>query len=492
MRRVPRLRFRLLAPAVVCAVAIGFSGGGWTTAAASPGERDQRAERSEPPKLDELLNRFPVGTKHVLEDSEPASLPAADSPSQRASGSGSTWIAVLRAAGAVVLLAAVGTGAVALAVGRRRTPTHATSRLDLAWLHRIVAVKSQAYDTLQLAAVFTGRSPPVSEVSQDRNGRQVDLQPAEAEQGTQYAGPQLVHSEPVREQEYTRPGDRVAAILTKTPVEAAGNGGVAQGSDELEAPVASDEVDYIERNRAAWERWAPDYAAAGRKAWQEKDLRWGIWGIPESELGIFASRWPGGDVVELGCGTAVVSAWLARRGVRPVAIDIAPTQLRTADTLQREFRLSFPLVCANAEHVPFDDASFDVAISEYGASLWCDPRRWLPEAHRLLRPGGRLVFFTNGALLMACTPSDGGPAGDSLVSDYFSTDRVEFPGEDTVEFHPTHGRWVQLLVANGFALENLIEVRPPPGAEAARFEFASLEWARRWASEEIWVARKVA
>jgi hypothetical protein len=66
---------------------------------------------------------------------------------------------------------------------------------------------------------------------------------------------------------------------------------------------------------------------------------------------------------------------------------------------------------------------------------------------------------------------------------------VEFPGDDAVEFHLTHGQWIRLLRATGFLVENLIEVRPPRGAKS-KFEFASVEWARRWPTEEIWIARK--
>jgi SAM-dependent methyltransferase len=174
-----------------------------------------------------------------------------------------------------------------------------------------------------------------------------------------------------------------------------------------------------------------------------------------------------------------------------VGVDIAPAQLATAGRLQRQFGISFPLICANAEQVAFDEASFDVAISEYGASLWCNPRRWLPEAQRLLRPDGRLIFFTNAALLMACTPRGGGQADVRLEREYFSGYRVEFGDSDGVEFHPTHGHWVRLLRASGFILEDLIEVRPPPDAQP-RFDFVSTEWARRWPSEEVWVARRVA
>ena len=88
-----------------------------------------------------------------------------------------------------------------------------------------------------------------------------------------------------------------------------------------------------------------------------------------------------------GCGTGYVSSWLARAGARPVGIDISRRQLGTARAMQAQFGIDFPLVLANAEQVPFQDHSFGLAISEYGASLWCDPHRWIPEAARLLWPG---------------------------------------------------------------------------------------------------------
>ena len=194
-------------------------------------------------------------------------------------------------------------------------------------------------------------------------------------------------------------------------------------------------------------------------------------------------------MIELGCGTASVSGWLARMGYHPVGVDIARAQLDTAAALVSEFGLRFPLVHSNAESLLYDTDSFDCAISEYGACLWCAPERWLPEAHRVLRPGGKLVFITNSALLIAATPPDGGPAGDRLVRDYFASSSIEFPGDNTVEFHPTHGEWVDHLRAAGFVLERLIETRPPPRT-TPHFGFATAQWAGRWPSEEIWIARK--
>jgi len=88
----------------------------------------------------------------------------------------------------------------------------------------------------------------------------------------------------------------------------------------------------------------------------------------------------GKDVIELGCGTAYVSSSLARRGACVVGIDNSEQQLATAGRLQREHSLDFSLIHGNAENVPYPDASFDFAISEYGACLWADPYRWVPEA----------------------------------------------------------------------------------------------------------------
>jgi SAM-dependent methyltransferase len=134
------------------------------------------------------------------------------------------------------------------------------------------------------------------------------------------------------------------------------------------------------------------------------------------------------DVIELGCGTAYVSSWLARRGARPVGIDNSPAQLETARRLQAEFGVEFPLHQGNAEQTPFPDESFDLAISEYGASIWCDPYLWIPEAARILRPGGQLVFLVNGAILMLCAPdAEDEPATDRLLRDYFGMHRFEWP-----------------------------------------------------------------
>lgn len=248
--------------------------------------------------------------------------------------------------------------------------------------------------------------------------------------------------------------------------------------------------DDVRRNQEVWTAQAPDYAVAGRRAWAATEITWGIWAIPEADVGLLPDVVDGLDVVELGCGTAYVSAWLARRGARPVGVDPTAAQLATAAALQEEHGLRFPLVRAAGERVPLRDASFDVAVSEYGAAIWADPYRWIPEAARLLRPGGRLVFLGNGALLMLCVPDeDGVPADTTLKRPYFGMHRFEWPDDQSVEFHLPHGEWIRLLRANGFEVDDLVELRPPEGSTTS-YPYASIEWARRWPTEEVWKATK--
>ena len=248
--------------------------------------------------------------------------------------------------------------------------------------------------------------------------------------------------------------------------------------------------DHVLRNRASWDAMAQEYEDDGRRCWAQQEPTWGIWGVPEAQVELLPPDLAGVDAIELGCGTGYVSAWLARRGARPVGIDNSAAQLATARRLQAEFGLEFPLLHGNAEAVPFPDGSFDLVVSEYGASLWCDPFRWIPEAARLLRPGGRLVFLTNGVLLALCVPdAEGEPAGDRLLRTYFGMHRFEWPDDDSVEFHLPHGRMIAVLRDSGFEVEGLTEIQPPADSQT-RYPFVSLEWARRWPCEEVWKARK--
>lgn len=245
------------------------------------------------------------------------------------------------------------------------------------------------------------------------------------------------------------------------------------------------------RNRDLWTQTNAEYThEQGRRAWAQEEISWGIWSLPEREVGALAGiELEGADVIELGCGTGYVSAWLARRGARPVGVDVTPAQLETARQLQLEHGLDFPLLEADAQAVPLPDASFDLVVSEYGASIWCDPYHWIPEAARLLRPGGRLVFLCNSTLVILCS-DDEEPALERLVQTQFGMHRFEWP-QGGVEYHISHGSWIALLREHRFEVEALHELQAPANASThEHYGYVTADWGRRWPAEELWRARK--
>src|SRR5882672_10760385 len=125
--------------------------------------------------------------------------------------------------------------------------------------------------------------------------------------------------------------------------------------------------EHVRLNRAHWDRLSVEYAGRGRRNRASDDPTWGIWSVPERDLRVVPDV-AGKDVIELGCGTAYWSAWMARRGARCVGIDNSERQLATARRLAAEHGVDLTLLHGNAERVPYPDESFDIAFSEYGAA----------------------------------------------------------------------------------------------------------------------------
>ncbi len=254
-------------------------------------------------------------------------------------------------------------------------------------------------------------------------------------------------------------------------------------------------ADHVTENRRHWDEMAAQWVASGEGNWALSEPEWGIWGISNRDLALLPEDLEGRRAIELGCGTGYVAAWMRRRGAAVYAIDNSEQQLATARRLAAEHGLDdIEWVHGNAELVDQPDASFDVAISEYGAAIWCDPYVWIPEAHRLLRAGGRLVFLGNHPFGMVCSPIDGAaPAGLTLERDYFGLGRLDWttavddPGG--IEFNMEISSWLRLFRTTGFDVVDYVEIQAPATAAGTRFS-VDADWARRFPAEQAWVLQK--
>ena len=241
-------------------------------------------------------------------------------------------------------------------------------------------------------------------------------------------------------------------------------------------------------NRELWAIVNDQYTDTQAEAkWGADDMRWGIFDIPDEELGALGDV-AGLDIVELGCGTAFVSAILARAGGRPSGWTCPSSNWRRPGAA-RNCSARIPAAERRCHRRPAGRCELRPGDREYGASLWCDATGWVGEAARLLRPGGRLVFLTSSPLVTMCVPEAEGLATRELQRGQREIDPVRWPGGG-VEFHPGHGEWIGVLRHHGFEVLALRELYAPPGATAHEYyQIADPQWARQWPAEDLWVAR---
>jgi SAM-dependent methyltransferase len=254
-------------------------------------------------------------------------------------------------------------------------------------------------------------------------------------------------------------------------------------------PSVDEDTGYVERNEQLWDRQSDQYQERhGGQLAASGGTAWGVWQLPESELHVLGDV-RGRDVLEYGCGAAQWSIALRRLGARVTGIDLSERQLMHARESMATAGVEFPLVHGNAEATPFDDASFDIVFCDYGAMTFADPYRTVPEAARLLRPGGLFAFCVMTPLAEMTWPASEDHPGDRLLLDYWDLHEMKWEDEPT-SFTLPYGTWIGLFVSNGFAVEDLLELRPPAGATSSYRDEVDREWARRWPLEQIWRVRR--
>lgn len=248
---------------------------------------------------------------------------------------------------------------------------------------------------------------------------------------------------------------------------------------------------YLSRNQSSWDAYSKEYQTRHQTQLPTDDPTWGVWGIPESQLDILGlADIKDKDVLEFGCGGAQWSIALARRGARMTGIDLSSSQIEFARQLIAQSGASVKLIHGNAEEVPLPDGSFDIVFCDHGAMTFADPYRTVPEAARLLRPGGLFAWNSATPLLYTCC-NEKEDLTEQLHRDYFTLHAIPEP-EGGVSFQIPYGAWVKLFRQSGFQIEDLIELQPPADAKTTYEGYAPLSWARRWPAEQIWRLRKTA
>lgn len=241
-------------------------------------------------------------------------------------------------------------------------------------------------------------------------------------------------------------------------------------------------------NRAHWNKSSDEYQAAHGEQLARHPLAWGVWSLPEIDLRILGDV-RAKDVLEFGCGGAQWSIALSGRGANCVGLDISERQLEHARRNQQASGVEFPLVHGSAEHVPLPDRSFDIVFCDHGAMSFADPLRTVPEAARLLRPGGLLAFSAESPLHFICWDDAADSIGTTLKSNYF--ERRSADDGSGVCFSLPYGEWIALFRRNGFVIESLVELRPPQGATTTYRDFVDFDWAYAWPAEQIWRVRRI-
>jgi ubiquinone/menaquinone biosynthesis C-methylase UbiE len=110
--------------------------------------------------------------------------------------------------------------------------------------------------------------------------------------------------------------------------------------------------------------------------------------------------WSGRDVLEIGCGLGTDTVRFARAGARITGVDLTDTAVELTRRRLEAESLDGVARQADAEELPFADASFDLVYSWGVLHHTPDTRRAVREAHRVLRPNGeaRIMLYNSRSL----------------------------------------------------------------------------------------------
>jgi ubiquinone/menaquinone biosynthesis C-methylase UbiE len=108
----------------------------------------------------------------------------------------------------------------------------------------------------------------------------------------------------------------------------------------------------------------------------------------------FANVRPGQKILDAGCGTGVVAITAARIGARVRGVDLTAELLERARENARIAKVEIDFREGDVEALAYEDAAFDVVLSQFGHMFAPRPAVAMAEMLRVLKPGGMIAFAT--------------------------------------------------------------------------------------------------
>jgi SAM-dependent methyltransferase len=245
-------------------------------------------------------------------------------------------------------------------------------------------------------------------------------------------------------------------------------------------------VGSIRANRQHWNLISRSYQEEHDPQIGAAPRLWGMSAVPDARLHALGEV-TGKRVLELGCGAGQWSRSLAADGAIVVGLDLSEAQLAAAARAMGAAR--YPLIQGAAERLPFAPASFDVVFCDHGGLSWAPPDLAVPQAARVLRRGGRLVFNVTSPWFEACYDGGTDRVTTQLHHDYFGMNTIA-EDHDAASYQLTYGDWIKTLRRAGLVIDDLIEPRPEPGMRNGYMETDPADWAYHWPAEMLWITRK--
>ncbi|MFD8671795.1 class I SAM-dependent methyltransferase [Streptomyces seoulensis] len=245
-------------------------------------------------------------------------------------------------------------------------------------------------------------------------------------------------------------------------------------------------MDSIPANRRLWNRISSAYQSEHDPQIGAAPRLWGMYSIPDARLGALGDV-TGKRVLELGCGAGQWSRALAAEGADVVGLDLSEAQLAAAARAMGPAR--YPLVQAAAEQLPFAAESFDLVFCDFGGLSWAPPHLAVPQAARVLRRGGRLVFNVASPWFEACYDEAAARVTTTLQRDYFGLNTIAEDDEAT-SYVLTYGDWIRVLRDADLVIDDLVEPRPAPETPNGYNQTTPPDWAHHWPAELLWLTHK--